>query len=179
VTTFGTDTLLIRDLARSRLGDDDRIQAATALQLWLSVGFILLNHRLGKFPPRKFTTRPYQSHMVCDFTLTACFFLSFLCLAARLGANGPLSGGEPGSGCAPGGGCRSGCPLQPGPAVIDLAAHRGASHGSDNHRDPLQDPIKGFHFRLHFEWRQVIAVVRLAWPLAFLSILGVAYQGWV
>jgi O-antigen/teichoic acid export membrane protein len=45
LTTFGTDTLLIRDLARSRQGDDRSISTAAALQFALSalfIGFVFL-----------------------------------------------------------------------------------------------------------------------------------------
>jgi O-antigen/teichoic acid export membrane protein len=176
LTTFGTDTLLIRDLARTRRGDDPSISTAIGLQVWLSIVFILCVSIWVRFFPTgtpdtraglviySFSLLPLAFFSVFTAVLRAWermdLFLLLSIVTALLQAGGALWVVR-GSGSLPA--------LIWFLLLVQVVATVIAGFF-------CWRVVPNFRLKVTFNLKWLAGLVRLAWPLALLSLFGVVYQ---
>jgi O-antigen/teichoic acid export membrane protein len=175
-TTFGTDTLLIRQVAQSRRADSPQLSAALSLQVVFSLLFVtgvwlwtavapqkspefataLRLYSLSLFPLAFFSvyTAALRGFERMDLYLaaslaTAVLQLFIVWLALRFG-----------------GGLVPLMAVLLGVQVFAMAASYWLCKAG----------LPGFALPWHVDSRLLAQILRAAWPLALLSVLGVAYQ---
>jgi O-antigen/teichoic acid export membrane protein len=175
-TTFGTDTLLIREVARNRQPNDGLIPSALWIQLTLSVTWLIVvglgaDALGGKSPEVVTALKVYSLSLIplAFFTI----FTSVLRAHERMDVYLLLSGlvalmqlGGAGWVLSQNGGLLS-LVMMLNFVQLSAAIIAGVL---------CRNSLPAFHFHWTVSRAQLIGVVRLAWPFALLGVLWVIYQ---
>ncbi|MDD5370161.1 MAG: flippase [Anaerolineaceae bacterium] len=176
LTSFGTDTLLIRELARARDGKDHRISSALILQLGLSAFILAIIYAWSGLLPN--ANRDTISGLrLYAFALAPLAFFSIFTAVLRawermdlyLGANLLAAGLQTGLAWFMLQGESRLVPFMAMLLAVQVCAAVIAGV-------LCWKAIPGFSIRFKVDWKSLAGLARLVWPLALISILGVAYQ---
>jgi len=175
-TTFGTDTLLIREVARDRQANDGLIASALWLQLLLSVAWLFIV-ALGADVLNGQSAEVRLSLQVYSWSLIPLAFFTVFTAVLRahermdlyLLLNGVVALIQLGGAwwvLAHNGGLLS---LVMMLNIVQLSAALIAGV-------LCRSSLPAFHFHWSVKRSQLISVARLAWPFALLGVLAVIYQ---
>ena len=175
-TTFGTDTLLIREVARNRQANNGLIPAALWIQLLLSMAWLILvvfgaDVLKGESPEVVLALKMYSLSLIPLAFFTV--FTAVLRAHERMDVYLLLSGivalmqlGGAGWVLAHNGNLLS-LVMMLNLVQLSAAILAGVL---------CRKSLPAFHFRWTVTRSQLISVARLAWPFALLGVLGVIYQ---